>query len=665
MSHRPPSRPRRTPRGPRRARPLIAALALLALAPAARADGPGPGDDLLLGDIPSVTTASKYDQKVSDAPSSVSVITADEIALYGYRTIDDILRSVRGLYVSDDLNYSHVGVRGMSRPGDWSSLVLVLVDGHRTNEPLYDSPPFGRAMPVDIQLIDRVEVIRGATSSLYGTNALSAVINVITKRGRDLDGVKLGVEAQSDGAYLVRLAGGTRQDGGLEIAAGAAAHHAAGHDLYFPELGHARDLDGVDDFNADLKVAWRQLTLVTDVGYARSDMATAPYGSVFGRKGTHTSDLYYFAELQYADHVAAGFDLTARALFDHHRYAGDYLYDVSEAGDGSSIIVNHDLGRSETLSAEVQGDIQLAPGLHLTLGGEVRHALALVQKNWDEAVYLDDRRSPTVAGAFVQGEWQMVPALTLEAALRVDGDESGPVLSPRVALVARPGDATTLKLLVAHAFRAPNQYELHYRDPIQKPPSDLEPEQITNYEVIWEQRISTPLRAMFSAFHWAMSDLVTPTTDAADGLLTFVNRDTAAGWGLEAQLDANWTHGYSASLSYSFVDARDGADAWLANSPRHMLKLQAGLPLIGEKLAVGLECQLMSRRKRLVGGESDAVALVNLSLSSQGLVRGLRLSATAFNLLDQAYGDPASDVFVQAELPQARLRVSFTATYSF
>ncbi|MFO0744166.1 MAG: TonB-dependent receptor [Myxococcota bacterium] len=574
---------------------------------------------------------------------------------------------MRGLYVSDDLNYSHIGVRGMSRPGDYSSLVLVLVDGHRTNEPLFDEAPLGRMLPVDVQLIDRVEVIRGPTSSLYGTNAMLAVLNVITKRGRDLDGVHLGIEAQTDGALLGRVAAGARLGSDLEVAFGAALFHDGGHDLYFPGLGHARGLDTTDSFGASLKVGWRQLTLIADFGRARRGIATASYGTVFGTDRSWTDDTFFFTELKYADHVTASLDLTARLMFDDYDYDGQLTFDYSDAGDGSDLVANHDLGSSDSVGAEVQADLQASDALRFSLGAELKHSLSVFQKNYDREVYLDDDRHPTYAGTFLQGEWQIVPALTLDAALRLDGYASiGAELSPRAALIARPGDSTTLKALVGRAFRAPNQYELHYRDGASaKPPGHLDPEHITHYELVWEQRISAPLRLVVSGFRWRMDDLLSFTTDPADGLLVFENRDSASAWGLEAQLDASWAGGYSASLSYAFADARDERGVWLVSSPRHMLKLQAGLPLIGEKLGVGLECQLMSARKTLTGSETAPVALVNLSLSSRGLVRGLRLSATAFNLLDQAYGDPASEEHVQSELPQARLRVSFTATYSF
>ena len=85
---------------------------------------------------------------------------------YGYRTLADILRSVRGFYVTNDRNYSYLGVRGFSRPGDYNARILLLVDGHRLNDNIFGAALIGTEFPLDVDLIERVEIIRGPSSSL-------------------------------------------------------------------------------------------------------------------------------------------------------------------------------------------------------------------------------------------------------------------------------------------------------------------------------------------------------------------------------------------------------------------------------------------------------------------------------------------------------------------
>src|SRR6187200_3339680 len=87
--------------------------------------------------IDSVYGASAYLQKVTEGPSSVTIVTAEQIRRYGFRTLADVLRSVRGFYVTYDRNYSYVGVRGFSRPGDYNARILLLIDGHRLNDNVF------------------------------------------------------------------------------------------------------------------------------------------------------------------------------------------------------------------------------------------------------------------------------------------------------------------------------------------------------------------------------------------------------------------------------------------------------------------------------------------------------------------------------------------------
>ena len=134
---------------------------------------------------PLITGASKWTERATEAPSSVSVVTADEIKKYGYRTLAEILQGVRGLYVTYDRNYSYLGIRGFNL-GDYNSRVLILVDGHRLNNNLSDGGFIGQEFILDVDLIEQVEVIRGPGSILYGNNAFFGVINVVTRSGRSM-----------------------------------------------------------------------------------------------------------------------------------------------------------------------------------------------------------------------------------------------------------------------------------------------------------------------------------------------------------------------------------------------------------------------------------------------------------------------------------------------
>ena len=148
--------------------------------------------------------ASERSQPVTEAPASVSFITAEEIARYGYRTLADILRGVRGMYVTDDRNFSLLGTRGFGKPGDYNSRILLLVNGHRVNDNVFGQAEIGAEFGLDPAMFERVEIIRGPASSLYGDSAFFAVVNVITRTGASLGGGSVTLEAGTLGTQLVR-----------------------------------------------------------------------------------------------------------------------------------------------------------------------------------------------------------------------------------------------------------------------------------------------------------------------------------------------------------------------------------------------------------------------------------------------------------------------------
>ncbi len=179
----------------------------------------------------------KFLARSTDVPASITIITADEIREFGYRTLADILQSVRGFNVVYDRNYSYVGVRGFLEPGDYNARILFLLDGHRLNDNVYDSAPVGTEFPVDVSLIDHVEIIRGASSSVYGTGALLAVINVVTKRGRDLDSLKVSGAAGTLRTYKGTATYGARFNNGVEMLISGTDYRSHGYSsLFFPEF---------------------------------------------------------------------------------------------------------------------------------------------------------------------------------------------------------------------------------------------------------------------------------------------------------------------------------------------------------------------------------------------------------------------------------------------
>ena len=108
-----------------------------------------------------ISTAAKYQQTMSEAASSVTIITAEDIHRHGYRTLPEALAATRGFYLSYDRNYSFLGARGFSRPSDYNNRILVLVDGNAINESVFGGAPVGTDLGVPMESLERIEIVRG------------------------------------------------------------------------------------------------------------------------------------------------------------------------------------------------------------------------------------------------------------------------------------------------------------------------------------------------------------------------------------------------------------------------------------------------------------------------------------------------------------------------
>lgn len=609
-------------------------------------------EDLMSIEIDSVYGASGFKQKVTEAPASVTIITSEEIQKYGYRTLADILRNVRGFYVTYDRNYSYLGVRGYGPPGDYNSRIAVLIDGHRLNENLLGAVLIGTEFPIDVDLIDRVEVIRGPNSSLYVASAFLGLINVITKRGQDLQKVSVAGAVASYGSYQGRVSYGNKFKNGLELLLSSSFYDSHGQDrLFFQEFDNPASNNGIavnaddDEFHQLLaNVSWGHFILQGVFGSRDKGIPTAPFGSVFNVTATRTIDARGYLDLEYDRELGGRWTLINRLYYDQSNNDGTYVYDFSASG-GPSRVLNKNFYHGKWWGDEIAVSKQIFETQRLSAGFEYRDNFQQDQGNYDLQPffqYFSDYRTSNIFSVYAQDEIHLRKNLVLNLGLRYDHYSTfGGTTNPRAALIYSPGEKTTFKFLYGQSFRAPNNFELFYAVPGNEANPFLRPETVKTMELVWEQYFSNHFRMTLSGFYYPIRSQISEQLDSANGNAFFTNAGSLDLRGLDFELKRKLPGGLEGTVSYSFQDVRPSVQMPVTNSPKHLAQASLSVPLIKQKAFASMDLQYVSKREALSGQYLAAYVVPNVTLFSRNVLTGWEFSASLYNVFDHKYADPA------------------------
>lgn len=629
-----------------------AVLALLALGThAATAQEPMADLDELLS--VRVSSASRFDQIAQRAPASVTIVTAEEIARFGYRTLAEALASVPGLYLSYDRNYSYVGVRGFSRPTDYNNRVLVLIDGYRFNEDYYGYAPIGTDLPLDLRAVERIEVVRGPGSAAFGTAAMLAVVNVILKHPEASAGSEVAVEMGSFDRHGFTAHGGGESPAGLGIAWSLQGSESEGGTLFFEEFdapetgdGHTRGTDGDRNFGATAVVGFRGFQLLALVSEREKAFPTGAWEVSFGDPDAQTGDRWQLLGLRWDRTLAEGVSLTARGQLGHYAYGGVYPYSGYDFLDSTD-------------NAYWGGDLQVrweqSSRHRLTAGVEYRDNTRADYRTFDREGngFYAGNHPFQIASLYVEDELQIGEDLLLTAGIRHDDyPEAGSSTNPRLAVVYLPDSATSLKLLYGRAFRAPNLYETRYEVfDSSKGNLDLRPEIVETAELVLGRKLGRKVLAEMSLFRSELEDLIDQRLDPADGLYQFQNTGSATSTGGELDLRLRCCRGLQAYGSVSYQRTEDDATGErLSNSPRLLLK--AGLSRrLSRHWHSAAELVRESGRITVQGTTTDSFLLANGSVAWEP-EGPFSVELQVRNLLDTDYAYPGGLEHRQAAIAQ-------------
>jgi outer membrane receptor for ferrienterochelin and colicins len=605
--------------------------------------------------------AARYIQPASDAPVSVTVVTRDEIDKAGYRTLADILRSVRGFYISNDRLYSYVGVRGFSNPGDYNTRVLLMVDGHRLNDAIYEQAMVGTEFALDVDLIARVEIIRGPASSLYGTNAVFAVINVITRKADEIHGIEFEGDGGSFNSYRGRIAYGGRV-AGVDAVLSGTFYGSKGHNqLFYPQFNSAETNNGIashgdDDQSVNLLTTLSTHGLRFQAAYDTREKGdpTGSYGDVFNDPRNRESDAHGYLDLRYEHALGRGSSFSARTYFDRYMNDGKFVTPVANGR-----VLNKDFARGESWGTELQMTNQIRQRYKLVTGFEYRNDFRQQLVNFDvspPAIYLDVDKPSFVSAPYFEADIPLGKGFSFDPSIREDyNPRVGWILSPRGALNYHALENTHLRLTYGESFRSPNAYELYYYSGYFNSYSGaphLNAERIRAWEGNWDQVVSHNIGFSLSIFSNHMRDFIALGSNNITGS-AFQNIGAMSVSGGEAEVRGQWSNGVSGTASFSQAFAQSGPGSQpLVNSPKELGKLNVSVPLIEQKLFATVDAQYVSRRATLTPQDVSPYAVANITLLGRELARNLDLSASVYNVFDKRFYDPGAQQHVQDAIQQ-------------
>jgi outer membrane receptor for ferrienterochelin and colicins len=614
-----------------------------------------------------VSSASRFKQKSSEAPSAVEVLTAENIRSYGWRTLADALNSIRGVYVRNDRNYSYTGNRGFSRAGDYDSRVLIMIDGRRMNETIFDSGFIAEEFMLDMNVIERIEYIPGSGSSVYGANALLGVVNVITKKGRDFDGARISGEAGSLGTYRARVTYGKQWSNGAELLLNGSRFLSHGNDqLFFPEFsstngGIAQDMDHERNSRGYAKLSYGDFTLSGGYVNRFKRIPTAAFEALFNNKNYSSIDAQGYIDLDYNSQINSKLGIEVRGF--HHWYDYEALTPYDDP------ILNYEAVDARWWGGEIK----------LTGTQFDNHKwIAGVEFQYDQRQHyigyniiprgsgsFDYRNNGVRVGAYVQDEYRITQSLLLNAGLRLDQHHflKSLQLNPRIGLIWDITPALTTKLIYSSAFRAPNMFEHDLNEADAKPPQE---ELIKSYEAIAEWYPGGGLKLLGTLFYNHMTKVLITDPNAPNT----INTGKFNTVGFELGAEKIWDNGRQLKLTWTHNNTRDespNVNQWATDSPKNLVKAHYAEPLFDDKLRLGFEEIFVD--ERLASNATKTIApsyhLFNINLSLSKPLYGFQASLGVYNVLDQHFKIVPGPSFTQETLAMDGRTVRFRLEYGF
>ncbi|MDI1308838.1 MAG: TonB-dependent receptor [Methylotenera sp.] len=610
-----------------------------------------------------VITASKIVQQVSDSPSAVSIITAKDIKSYGYRTLAEIINSMRGLNTSSDHVYTYMSGRGFGRSGDYPGRVMLLIDGYQGNDNLYNASYLASDGLLDTELIERVEYVSGPGAVIYGNGAFYGIINVITKKGSDFGGLQVAIDAQSHDGYKGRITYGNKLDNGANVLLSVSGFHSQGQDLYFSafdtpatNFGVANNQDEDKNRRLFFKANYQNWSLESAYVSRKKDDPAASYGTDFNSKPGYLQDTNAFINLKHEVELSQNLKNASRL------YYGQYMYSAKSTSSGEPFAEN-DMGRwwgaQTTFAYTGFANQQLVYGFEY-------------HSDYQQDFYLPTgniKHDSYMWSGYLQDEYRLNNEWAINAGVRADyGGKNASDISPRIAAIYSPTTDIDIKASYSTAFRRPNQYEKYYDDAgdSQLANPDVKKEQVSASELVFEYRPDNFSKFLSSLFFYRTKNLIeVEDSTVLPGLLQAQNAGTNKTRGFDFEYERKLSTSSRIRASYAWQYARDDGGKWLVNSPKNLAKLNYAQALFNNNLHTGIEVQYVGKRLTEQLNILGSYVVTNLSLYNTTFIKNTTISASVKNLFNKHYSVAAPDFYTPDSFEQDNRNFWLQLTYDF
>ena len=611
-----------------------------------------------------ISSASKYDQTLEEAPSSISVITSQDMIACGYHTLTDLLNAQRGFYYSSDRVTDNIGVRGFGRSSDRNNRILILLDGHRLNSYQVDNAPMGQSLGFNLSNFERVEIVRGPGSTLYGNNAIHGVINLITKKDRDSYIPSINLQYGSYNNKYIGLRTSKKITDNLSFSILGNYFNSEGDNIYFSEFDSPLTNNGLSKFD---ELSYNGLFSTIDYGdfhftsmiktYSK-EIPTAPYSTDFNKKQVQYSN-QEFIDVSWMPRLSYDKFIILKLSYDHQNYGSNLPFKFLE-NDFEFV------GNSSTIGGDAQFIWDVLPNNRIIAGLEYKDNFNSRYKYFTgDYLFVDDNWSYKLFSLFFQNEFQFNADLSLYFGIRRD-DFVGQEISynPRAGIVYSLFKDHTFKILYGRSFRAPNLIERNLEEKNIvgfKRNESLKSEFINTFELIWNYSISEKIKSSVSYYHYKMEDLIDQVPDPVDDLLQYINSGEVTANGIEGELNYKFDLG-SSYIRYSYQTAQDKFNNKITNSPEHLLKFGLNSKIMGP-VNGSFELNYETKRKTILNEYTDPIFLANINLYSDTILDYFTVSFTINNLFNKTVKHPAGFEFVQKSLIQPYRNYLFTVGF--